>query len=280
MSVRSEAVAPLAPVTMEAAINAAVGSEAGLAEGNAYSTANPDHPLTRNIAVTIRSTLSDLTLSSQKATWAPSTAALESIYRQRKFTDLSGSTAPSGDLKSVVLHNISLSSVKSTFPVGAPPPAARRCAALARPPHAPPPRACAALGTKITGVDDATFSSTGEAFSMVVMPGANSHSARTLQSDDVSMAYDFAKVRRRPPARRPSPVAHVRGRARGVLAEVPGLHGAALAPRARQEANARAPARSRLAFRAQAENISSKGVHEVSARNFVLVAAVCAPYLT
>jgi len=46
-----------------------------------------------------------------------------------------------GDLKSVVLHDMKVTHVKSTFPV--------------------------ALGTRISAVDDCTFSSTGEAFSTI-----------------------------------------------------------------------------------------------------------------
>jgi hypothetical protein len=61
--------------------------------------------------------------------------------QQRKFTDLSGSADPQGDLKSVVLHNMEVTHVKSTFPC--------------------------ALGARITGVDDKTYSSTGEAFSTI-----------------------------------------------------------------------------------------------------------------
>ena len=47
----------------------------------------------------------------------------------------------------------------------------------------------AAIGTKITGVDDQTFSATGEAFSNIVLPNADSHNERVLQEDDVSLAY-------------------------------------------------------------------------------------------
>ena len=50
-----------------------------------------------------------------------------------------------------------------------------------------------ALGARITGVDDTTFSSTGESFSMIVLPQSSSANERTLQSDDVSLAYEFAK---------------------------------------------------------------------------------------
>jgi hypothetical protein len=52
---------------------------------------------------------------------------------------------------------------------------------------------CLALGTRITGVDDHTFSSTGESFSMIVLPNSNSANEKKLQADDVSLAYEFAK---------------------------------------------------------------------------------------
>ena len=51
-------------------------------------------------------------------------------------TDLSGAAEHQGDLKSVVLHKMTMNSVQSTFPI--------------------------ALGLRITGVDDQTFSQTGE----------------------------------------------------------------------------------------------------------------------
>lgn len=50
-----------------------------------------------------------------------------------------------------------------------------------------------ALGAKITGCDDQTFSATGDAYSMIVLPNSSSSHERTLQKDDVSLAYDFAK---------------------------------------------------------------------------------------
>ena len=46
------------------------------------------------------------------------------------------------------------------------------------------------LGAKITGVDDKTYSSTGEAFSTVLLPNSESHTAKKLQADDVSLAYE------------------------------------------------------------------------------------------
>jgi hypothetical protein len=55
--------------------------------------------------------------------------------------DLSGSAESVGDLKSVVLHSLTLSSVSSDFAVP--------------------------VGVKITGVDNSTYSLTGEAYSTV-----------------------------------------------------------------------------------------------------------------
>lgn len=46
-----------------------------------------------------------------------------------------------GDLKSIVLHDMKAIHIKSTFPCS--------------------------LGTRVTGVDDKTYSSTGEAFSTI-----------------------------------------------------------------------------------------------------------------
>jgi len=47
------------------------------------------------------------------------------------------------------------------------------------------------LGAKITGVDDKTYSSTGEAFSTVILPHSESHTEKKLQADDVSLAYEL-----------------------------------------------------------------------------------------
>ena len=81
--------------------------------------------------------------------------------RQKKFTDLAGSTEAQGDLKSVVLHKMSCSAQKSTFPF--------------------------ALGVKISAVDAETFSSTGDAYSMITMPNSSSTTAITLQEDDTAL---------------------------------------------------------------------------------------------
>ena len=66
-----------------------------------------------------------------------------------------------GDLKSVVLHKMTLSAQKSSFPI--------------------------ALGVRITGVDDSCFSQTGESYSMITMPGADTHVSRVLQEDNTEL---------------------------------------------------------------------------------------------
>lgn len=47
----------------------------------------------------------------------------------------------------------------------------------------------AALGARISGVDDCTYSSTGESFSTILLPESESIRERELQADDVSLAY-------------------------------------------------------------------------------------------
>ena len=129
---------------LSSAIEALAPDAANLAEGNAFSTAAPENPLQRRIVVSIRASLSELCLQKNKATWAPSQEALKSMFQQKKFTSLEGSADNQGDLKSIVLHKMQIDHSRSTFPV--------------------------ALGARITGVDDASFSSTGEAYSAIVLP--------------------------------------------------------------------------------------------------------------
>jgi hypothetical protein len=50
-----------------------------------------------------------------------------------------------------------------------------------------------ALGAKITGVDETTFTAKGTPFSMVIMPHSHNTTPAMLQKDDVSIAYDFAR---------------------------------------------------------------------------------------
>ena len=59
--------------------------------------------------------------------------------------------------QSVVLHKMAVSSQRNTFPI--------------------------ALGVRIAGVDDATYSQTGEAYSTVALPATDMHTSRTLQEE-------------------------------------------------------------------------------------------------
>ena len=142
-------------------IAAAQPEAAALGEGASYQVASADHPLTRNIVVSIRATLNELCLQKQKGVWAPSSDSLKSIFRQRRFKSLDGAAEAQGDLKSIVLHDLSVKHVKSTFPIS--------------------------LGARITGVDDKTFSVTGDSFSTIVLPNAESTVSTSLQADDVSL---------------------------------------------------------------------------------------------
>ena len=67
-----------------------------------------------------------------------------------------------------MLHSITAKSVNSNFPI--------------------------AVGAKIHGVEEKSYSSTGSAYSMIVMPNQKSQGEEVLQEEDVSVAYDFAKV--------------------------------------------------------------------------------------
>lgn len=89
MSVRSEKT-PAAPVNltnqMQSEIAAAQPSDAHLAEGANYTTANSENPLHRTVVVSVRSSLNELCLQRTKGTWAPSSEALKSICTPQIFT--------------------------------------------------------------------------------------------------------------------------------------------------------------------------------------------------
>ena len=84
----------------------------------------------------------------------------------KKFVALDGASEQQGDLKSVVLHSMKLQHVKSSFPL--------------------------AVGAEISAVDNDCFSATGKAFSFIALGNAESSTEKTLQEDDISLAYDFA----------------------------------------------------------------------------------------
>ena len=130
MSVRSDRTKD---ATQEAV--AALGEQAAdvaLAEGSSYTVASPDKPLKRQLVVSIRASLDDLCRSRSKSVWSPSSEALKSIFQQKKFTTLAGAAEAQGDLKSVVLHDLSVTGVSSTFPICKLPPALHTLAAPGR----------------------------------------------------------------------------------------------------------------------------------------------------
>lgn len=100
MSVRSDK-APMNPNMIAPGMEAMAMAEGAstdqpLAEGNSYSTASPENPLTRNVVVSIKASLNDFCLQKTRGTWAPSQEALRSIFQQRRFTTLDGSAEPMG----------------------------------------------------------------------------------------------------------------------------------------------------------------------------------------
>lgn len=130
-----------------------------------YTNSHVDRALNRKILVSVRASLADLQNNSTKGTWTPSTQAVKNMLQHKQFVSLSGAEQMQGDLSSVIVHSVSAVAARSSFPV--------------------------ALGAKITGVDETTFSGTGNSYSMIVMPG-KTDSTQVLQRDDVSIARDFA----------------------------------------------------------------------------------------
>lgn len=136
-----------------------------LGEGYGYNTAQISQPLQRCVVASVRATLGDLCNSRTKAIWAPSSDALNSIFQQKRFADLSGNAQQTGDLKNAVLHSVTAKAIKSTFPIS--------------------------LGIDMTGVDAQTFSHTGTSFSTIALPRVDTTQERVLQKDDPQIAYDF-----------------------------------------------------------------------------------------
>lgn len=195
MSIRSQPRAtPAAETTGVAALEAAA-TDLALAEGASFAIASADSPLTRNIVVSIRASLDSLCKSDSAATWSPSSEALKSIFQQKKFVSLEGTAETQGDLKSVVLHELSVDNVVSSFPIAV----HFRCSTDPfTATHEPRLLTCVfapQVGAKITGVDSNTFASSGESFSMISLPNTNSSTRKVLQADDVSLAYELQALR-------------------------------------------------------------------------------------
>ena len=109
---------PAAPGEVAATIDAAQQADHQLGSENEFNCNNPEHPLSRTVCVTIRASLNDLCLKKEKSQWKPSTEAMKNILQQRKFLDLTGASEMQGDLKSVVLHDLTMASQSSSFPIG------------------------------------------------------------------------------------------------------------------------------------------------------------------
>ena len=140
----------------DATANLALGEGA-----SGYSGASVDHPLRRNIVVSIRASLADLQSKPNKAIWSPNEEALKTIFQHRQFVSLQGRAEMQGNLKQIVMHSVTANSVKSSFPI--------------------------AIGARISGVDENTFSASGASYSMVIPPEQHSNMSTTLQKDDVTI---------------------------------------------------------------------------------------------
>ena len=80
MSVRQEKPTGLSHmVSALDAVETAQAIDDPLGEGKSMHVANEQHPLTRNLVVSIRSSLNDFCLQKSRATWAPSQEALRNI---------------------------------------------------------------------------------------------------------------------------------------------------------------------------------------------------------
>ena len=128
-----------------------------------------------------------------------------------------------------------------------------------------------AVGTEISACDNDCYSSTGKSFSFISLPNSESSVEKTIQEDDISLAYEFAnKFVRWPlvsnlPLRRPSSAAHPRPRALVRSRATPPSQLLSV-PSPLQFASLTFPCYLR-------SNLSEKGIHEVQARRFVLVSA-------
>ena len=99
MSVRAETPAVNSASSTLAVVEAAQAVDSAAAEGNSFNVASEQHPLQRNVVVSIQASLNELCLQKSRGTWAPSQEALRAVFQQQKFTSLDGSAEPMGDLK-------------------------------------------------------------------------------------------------------------------------------------------------------------------------------------
>ena len=83
MSVRQNAVATTSPSTasiMEVT-EKAIDANLSLGEANSFAVANPEHPLRRNVVVSVKASLNELCLQKTRGTWAPSPESLRAIFQ-------------------------------------------------------------------------------------------------------------------------------------------------------------------------------------------------------
>lgn len=153
MSVRSDT-----RLDMASPIDAAEGldSDAGHIRGK---------PHVRSLHIDINSTLKDLCLSASKSLWKPSQSVLEAALTQKKFTNLNGEMKSCGNLKSVVMHDFSVSNISSNVDV--------------------------AVGAAISSVDSNVHAANGASYAMVIPPNASISAPATIQQDSTDLAYEF-----------------------------------------------------------------------------------------
>jgi hypothetical protein len=136
-------------------------------EGDAPIGCSKADPHTRTFFVEINSTLKDLCLQQNKSTWKPTAAVIESALTQKKFNNLNGETKQCGNLKSVVMHDFSVSNLSSNLDV--------------------------AVGANISSVDANVHAANGATYSMVVPPNASIANQVSIQKDSVDLAYEFSE---------------------------------------------------------------------------------------
>ena len=136
-------------------------------EGDASLSCSKADPHTRTFFVEINATLKDLCLQANKSTWKPTAAVVEAALTQKKFNNLNGEMKQCGNLKSVVMHDFSVSNLSSNLDV--------------------------AVGANISSVDANVHAANGASYSMVVPPNASIANQVSIQKDSVDLAYEFAE---------------------------------------------------------------------------------------
>ena len=128
---------------------------------------NKANPLVREISVNINTTMAKLCRgNNNEGSWCPDAETINSILQQTQFVSRDGTTERRGDVSSIILHEVTQTNAKTTFPVP--------------------------LGLNISGVEPNRFSSKAKAFSAILPSNADLQNERVLQKDEVDMAYDFS----------------------------------------------------------------------------------------